>query len=424
MVPAHPADPDAWRVFCRCGPFATLPAMLLDEVFRQLEPCEYGAGEPLMREGDTGDGLLVLLSGTAHASLRETRDAAIGRFTTGDVVGEMALVTREPRTADVIADTPLRALKLPVAAFDRLAWRYPVLAKVLTDLVAERLGRGTRDGLGGKSIDRYRIERCIGRGGMAVVYHARDQHTGKAVALKMMSHRLVYEAGALARFHQEAELLRSLDHPNIASIERLFPAYNTYFLVMELYDGVDLERLVTSHGPFSERQVRPILGQLASALDYVHQRGLIHRDLKPANVMLTRSGVVKLMDFGVATTVVGFNDETRLAAGFEGTPVFMAPEQLSNVPLDGRADIYALACVAYVLLTGRSLFSGKTLVELVQEKLSFRLPPATEIAGGISEELHSFLTGALNPSRDNRWLSVTSLAEWAAPVDAALLNPA
>lgn len=412
-------------MFRRSGPFATLPSLLLDEVFRQLEPCAFDAGDALMREGDPGDGLLVLLSGSAHASLHEHGDVALGRFGTGDVVGEMALVTREPRTADVIADTPVTALRLPVPAFDRLALRHPVLAKVLTEVVAERLGQHTSDGLGGKTIDRYVIQRCIGRGGMAVVYEARDAESGEPVALKMMSHRLIYEVGALARFHQEAELAQSLQHPNIASLQRLFPAYNTYFLVMELCDGIDLERLVGSRGALPEAQVRPILGQLASALDYLHGRGMIHRDLKPSNVMLNRSGTVKLTDFGLAMPVLKLDDQTRLTPSvLEGTPGFMAPEQLTSTPLDGRADIYALACFAFVLLTGRPLFRGKSLLEIVQEKMNVQLPSAAAIGGGISSELHAFLASALRPVREDRPDSARALLSWAAPVEITLLNPA
>ena len=134
----------------RSAPFATLPALLLEEVFRQLEPCAFDAGDALMREGDPGDGLLVLLSGSRTPRCVNTPTRPSAWFTTGDVVGEMALVTREPRTADVIADTPVTALRLPVPGFDWLALRHPVLAKVLTDVVAERLGQQTRDGLGGR----------------------------------------------------------------------------------------------------------------------------------------------------------------------------------------------------------------------------------------------------------------------------------
>jgi hypothetical protein len=415
-------DVDAWRVFCRCAPFATLPTVLLAEVFAELEMREFSTGQALVREGEAGDGLWVLLSGSAHAALRDASHDILGRFGPADVVGEMAIVTREPRTANVIADSEVRALWLPVAAFDRLVARHPVLAKVLTDLVADRLGRQSSDGLGGKSVDRYRIERCLGRGGMGVVYQARDERSGTDVALKMMSHRLVYEPGALTRFHQEAELAQSLEHPNIVSLERLFPAFNTYFLVMEFCDGIDLSRLLRARRRLSEAQVRPVLGQLAQALDYIHRRGVVHRDLKPANVMVTGAGVVKLMDFGLAASMTAATDETQVApAAFEGTPAYMAPEQLGTTP-DHRADLYALACTAYELLTGLPLFKSTTLIELIQEKMAVRLPPASQLADGVSDELHHFMTSALQFDRDKRPSSVAVLLDWSAPVDKTLLE--
>jgi serine/threonine protein kinase len=331
----------------------------------------------------------------------------------------MALVTREARTADVIADSRVRALLVPIATFDQLAMRHPGLGMVLTELIADRLGQSALDGFGGKKIEKYRILRCVGRGGMSVVYRAQDESTGELVALKMMSYRLIYDAMALARFHQEAELLQSLDHENITHLKRLFPAYRTYFLVMELCEGVDLARLVRVRGRLSESQVRPILGQLAGALEYVHAHGLVHRDLKPANVILTADGRVKLTDFGLAMPVVLPDDEqTRVADSVVmGTPAFMAPEQLSGGLLDRRTDVYALGCLAYDLLTGRHLFGSTNFFELAQEKLTKRLPPAAEIGEGVSTELYEFLQGALRVRPDERPPSTAPLVQWAARCD-------
>ena len=410
-------EPDAWNVFRRCGPFATLPTPLLKDVFAHLEERQYAAGDRLTTQGSPGDGLFVLLSGAAQATLRSDEDHVIARFQAGDVIGEMALVTREPRTADVIAEAPVKALFLPVEAFDRLAARNLVLCMVLTELVAGRLGQASRDGLGGKLIERYKIEQCIGRGGMAMVYKATESATGRIVALKMMSHRLVYEPDALVRFHHEAELMQTFRHENIAALDRLFPAFNTYFLVMEYCDGADLGRVVSNRGPLPEADVRRILGQLAAALDYIHSRRLIHRDLKPANVLLTRTGTVKLTDFGVAAAEVGAADETRASAGLPGTPIYMSPEQLSNLPLDPRADIYSAGCIAYSLLTGTHLFRGANFFELIQEKLTVQLPPANELAGGISQELHDFISSAVRMNRDDRPRSMKPLVEWAGPID-------
>jgi serine/threonine protein kinase len=413
-------NPAAWSVLRNCRALSMLSDVVLRELIAAGEERSFQPGAAMVRQGDAAEGLLILLEGTAHASLREQDGTHhLGSFATGDIVGEMALVTREPRSADVIADSPVRALLVSTDAFDRLAQRRLELGVLLTELVADRLGQGAHDGFGGKKVEAFRILRCIGRGGMSVVYQAQNESTGELVALKMMSYRLIYDAKALARFHQEANLLHSLRHENIASLKRLFPAYHTYFLVMELCEGVDLANLIGSRGPLAESQVRPILGQLARALDYVHARGLAHRDLKPANVMITRDARIKLMDFGLAMPVVHLEDAQTTTANqiVMGTPAFMAPEQLSGGQVDNRSDVYALGCLAYELLTGRHLYSATNLFELVQQKLTLQLPPAAAIGGGVSDELYEFLQRATRVNPDERPASVAQLLEWAAPCD-------
>jgi hypothetical protein len=419
-LPAPETNPLSWNLLRHCRALATLPDAALQELCAAAEERSFQPGEAMVRQGEPAEGLLILLEGTAHARLRGAdRDHCIGRFTGGDLVGEMALVTREARSADVLADSPVRVLLVPTAAFDRLAVRHLELGIVLTELVADRLGQGAHDGFGGKQVEGFRILRCIGRGGMSIVYRAQDEATGELVALKMMSYRLIYDAPALARFHQEARLLQGLEHQHIARLKRLFPAYHTYFLVMELCDGADLSRLIHLRGAHPESQVRPILGQLARALEYLHSRGLVHRDLKPANVMVTREGQVKLTDFGLAMPVVVSEDgETRAVdQALMGTPAFMAPEQLSAEPLDRRTDIYALGCLAYELLTGHRLFAATNLFELVRSKLTMRLPAAGAIGAGISTELYAFLQAALQVNPDDRPSSLAPLAEWAAACD-------
>ena len=388
----------------------------LQDLLAAAEERRFVAGDVMIRQGEPGDGLMVLLDGQAHAMLRSRDgDHLLGEFRNGDVFGEMALVTHEARSADVIADSDVRALFIPARTFDRLASRHLELGGVLTRLISDRLGQGTRDGFGDKTVEGYRILKCLGRGGMSVVYQARDERTDDLVALKMMSYRLIYDSFALARFHHEAELMQKLDHPNIARLMRLFPAYHTYFLVMELCEGADVQRIVNFRGPLPEEEVRPILGQLAHALEYIHNRGLVHRDLKPANVLITREGTVKLADFGIATAVEAFNDRRTFAAetGLMGTPVFMAPEQLSASPLDHRTDIYALGCLAYEMIHGAPLFSAKNVFDLMQQKLSTKLPTRGAIGRGISGELYGFLDHALRVDPAER-PSLALLLPWAA----------
>jgi len=409
-----------WRLLCNCGALATLSAITMQDLLSAASERSFQGGDTLMVQGDAAEGLWILLEGTAHALLRgqDGSQRCIGRFTNGDVVGEMALVTREPRSATVVADSPIRALLVPAAAFDQVAARHLELSMVLTELVADRLGRGAHDGFGGKKVEGFRIHRCIGRGGMSVVYGAQDESSGVHVALKMMSYRLIYDGAALARFRQEAEVLQSLDHENIARLQRLFQAYNTYFLVMELCEGVDLQRLIASPGRLTESQVLPILGQLARALEYVHGRGLVHRDLKPGNVMITRQGHVKLMDFGIAVPEFVLADESPTGPRVVlGTPSYMAPEQLAGGPVDRRTDVYALGCLAYELLTGRRLFAASSVVELTRQKLTPQLPPAAEIGEGVGPVLYEFLRNALRVAPDERPASLAPLAEWAAPFE-------
>ncbi len=405
-----------WDLLRNCRALARLSVVALQDLFAVAQQHSFERGEALVSQGDPAEGLLILLEGTAHALLRSREgDHRLGHFTSGDVVGEMALVTGEARSADVIADSPVLALLVPTAAFNQLATRHLELGMVLTELVADRLGQGVHDGFGDKRVGGFHILQCIGRGGMSVVYRARDESTGELVALKMMSYRLIYDSAALARFHQEANLLQDLEHENIASLKRLFPAYRTYFLVMELCAGVDLDRLVRERGRLPESQVRPILGQLARALWYIHTRGLVHRDLKPANVMIDAEGRVKLTDFGLAMPVILPDDQQTRAVDHAiiGTPAFMAPEQLSGGLVDRRTDVYALGCLAFELLTGQRLFSSTNLFELIQEKVTKRLPPSAEIGEGVSPELYGFLEAALHVNANDRPSSTTHLVKWA-----------
>ncbi len=404
-------------------------AQLAPELLTSLASCaheqRYPVGHTFIKQGDPGDCLLVILEGTASAYVRDGsgRVSEVGEFRPGDVVGEMALITGEARTADVIARTQVRALSLSATAFHRLTTKHPEIAIVLTNVIAERLGRAPRDGLAGKVVNGYEIVRGVGRGGMAVVYQATRLSDGITVALKMMSHRLLYQPGAMASFSREADALQTLRHNNIARLYDRFGAYRTQFLAMEFCDGEPLSRFIGRCGGLPQEEARPILGQLAEALRYVHSRNLVHHDVKPANVMLSRSGTVKLMDFGIARIQPTSLDETVTAHGtYAGTPGYMAPEQFTRVATDARVDVYGLACLAYELLSGQRLFSSDNLFDLIQEQLSFSLPPADQIGQGIDEELHEFLHQGLQRDRKKRPMPLDRVARWAGPIPSGVLE--
>ena len=407
------------------SPFANLGTDTLRRLCDAMELREYEVGEHLILQGSAADYLLVVLSGNAAAQLRDTPGdrAPIGQFGPGDVIGEMSLITDEPRTADVVAQTPVRALVLSAAAFHTLASEHPELRIVLTDLVADRLGRGRYDGLGGKDIHGYRILHCVGRGGMGIVYEAQQLATGTTVALKMMNHRFVYHPGGAQRFRREAAILKDLDHPYIARLFDCFAAYKTEFLAMEFCCGSTLRDVIAHRGALSEAWIRPLLGQLAVTLEYIHDHGVVHRDLKPSNVMVDASGSIKLIDFGLVKldplvpsgAPVDISQASNPAV-LVGTPRYMAPEQFSGHPADRRTDLYGLACIAYEALAGRPVIAATDVFGIVREHLRFMLPPREQIGQGISIEMYDLLKRGLDASPDNRTLRLDQIAKWAGPL--------
>jgi eukaryotic-like serine/threonine-protein kinase len=222
------------------------------------------------------------------------------------------------------------------------------------------LGAGTRLGP-------YEVLSPLGAGGMGEVWRARDARLARDVAIKVLPDTVARDPERLARFEREGQLLASLNHPNIASIHGVEVSGDVRALVLELVEGPTLaERL--SHGPLPPDEALPLAIEIAQALEYAHERGVIHRDLKPANVKLSAEGRPKLLDFGLAQALEGGPAERGVnptmsptitsagtAAGLIlGTAAYMSPEQAKGRPADRRADVWAF---------GGSAFRGKTVSE-------------------------------------------------------------
>lgn len=402
----------------RLGTLASFSELGAD-LLREIESCtterRFEPEEALMRQGDPGDSLMVVQDGEVEVTVSLERERhLLKRAGPGEVFGEMALLTREPRTASVVARTPVTALVLPVAAFDRLAHRNPALAEVLSRLTAERLGRETHDALSGKIFHGYTIRRRLGRGGMAVVYEAEEAATGRQVALKMMSHALVFNERARRRFQREADLVESFDHENIARMFGRFEAFQTYFIVIEFCDGAPLDRILARGRRLEAAAVRRIVGQLAAALAYAHGKRFLHRDLTPSNVMVNRDGVVKLMDFGLARPLVeGGDGEATIA----GTPPYMAPEQVKGDPIGVAADLYGLAGLAWEMLAGATLFRATDFRALRREHLAWKVPDVDTALPGVDPELRAFLASCLVRDPTARRAELAAIATWAGRVD-------
>lgn len=408
LSPRRPAPDPA-----RLEPFGSLSQGVLSLIESNMTEQRYAPGEILMRKGDPGTFLVVIRSGEVEVSVGEGAERhLLKRAGAGEILGEMALLTKEPRLATVTAMTEVRARVLPADRFDELATRYPAISTFLTLLLASRLGTATHDAMTGNTFHGYRILRCAGHGGMSVVYEAEDTRARRRVALKMMSHRLLYDPVAMQHFRREADIIESFDHPNIARMYGRFEAFRTSFIVMEFCEGISISDAMSSREPLGEDVVRRILGQIGRAIDHAHGAGIVHRDIKPSNIMVTQDGTAKLIDFGLA----GQLEKGSLAPALFGTPHYMAPEQLTGGPIGEKIDLFAMGHVTFEMLSGRRLLEGSSIGSLKARMLRYQPPDLTEALPGITPELRDVLEGLLRKEPADRHLDVARVGAWAGPI--------
>ena len=232
----------------------------------------------------------------------------------------------------------------------------------------------------GQSINHYKITSKLGEGGMGEVYRAEDTTLKREVAIKVLPERFTQDPERLARFQREAQVLASLNHPNIAAIHSFEHSEGVHFLAMELVEGETLAQRV-ARGPVPVEEALEVCRQIAEGLEAAHESGIIHRDLKPANVKVTPEAKVKILDFGLAKALEGEipaadishsptrTDEMTSTGVILGTAPYMSPEQARGKPVDKRADIWAFGCVLYECLTGTQLFGGETTTDCIAKVL-------------------------------------------------------
>src|SRR5690242_14763667 len=221
---------------------------------------------------------------------------------------------------------------------------------------------------------RYRIVALLGRGGMGEVYRADDLTLGQQVALKFLPDDAGANEGALVRFRSEVRMARQVSHPNVCRVYDVGEIDSHLFLSMEYVDGEDLGSLLRRIGRLPSDKALEIARKLCAGLAAAHDKGVLHRDLKPANIMLDGRGQVLLTDFGLA----GLADQITGAEVRNGTPAYMAPEQLEGREVTARSDIYSLGLVLYEILTGKRPYESDTLAGLERARKSGAPPtPST-----------------------------------------------
>ncbi len=298
----------------------------------------------------------------------------------------------------------------------------------------------------GQTVSHYAFLEKLGAGGMGEIYKARDSRLNRIVAVKVLAPGRTRDSERRRRFIQEAQAASALNHPNIITIHDILSESDTQYMVMEHVSGQTLHALVAA-GRLPVQQALQISNQMANALAVAHAAGIIHRDLKPANVMVTGSGLVKILDFGLAKltdptagTRPAGNDSGQtddpvtvtaapltVEGSIMGTVNYMSPEQAEGLKVDRRSDIFSFGAVLYEMVTGQRAFDGDSGISTLSSVLRDEVKPIREIAPEVPAELDDLISQCLRKNPDDRWQSMaqvaTALSSLRARVDSGVVLP-
>lgn len=255
--------------------------------------------------------------------------------------------------------------------------------------------------------NRYELLEIIGVGGTAVVYKAKCHRLNRYVAVKILKGEFASDLQFCHQFHDEAQAVAMLSHPNIVNIYDVSRSGNVDYIVMELIDGITLKEYLSRRGQLSPKEVTIFATQIARALEHAHDHDIIHRDIKPHNIMLLRDGTVKVADFGIAHFA---EQESSYSKGEAiGSVHYVSPEQAKGSHVDNRTDLYSLGVVMYEMITGRLPFEGDTPVSIALQHInSIALPPSI-FAEDVPEQLEEITMKAMNPNLSRRYTNASQI---------------
>ncbi|MEZ4525949.1 MAG: serine/threonine-protein kinase [Desulfobacterales bacterium] len=262
------------------------------------------------------------------------------------------------------------------------------------------------------TLGRYEVIKQLGKGAMGIVYLGQDPRINRTTAIKTFRFTDDFEAEEAEKmkqkFFREAESAGKLSHPNIVSIYDAGDEHDLAYIAMEFLDGEDFQKYTKKKNLLPMRKVIDYVADIADGLDYAHQNGIVHRDIKPANIMLLKSGVVKITDFGIARITATSQTQTGVV---KGTPHYMSPEQISGKKVDGRSDIFSLGGMLYQLLTGELPFRGDSPAALMHQIMNVSHPDPKQYNPKIMAPLVTIIDKALEKDRSKRYQRAIHMAQ-------------
>jgi beta-lactam-binding protein with PASTA domain/predicted Ser/Thr protein kinase len=256
---------------------------------------------------------------------------------------------------------------------------------------------------------RYELDGVLGHGGMAEVFLGTDRVLGRRIAIKVLSDRFARDGSFVARFRREAQSAAALNHPNVVSVFDTGSDDGTHFIVMEYVRGKTLSEVIRADAPLMPERAAEIAQGVAQALAFAHRGGIIHRDVKPGNIMLTPTGDVKVMDFGIARATA--SESLTQTATVLGTATYFSPEQAQGEPVDARSDIYSLGIVLYEMLTSQPPFAGDSAVTIAYKHVREDPVPPRQLNSDVPAGLDAIVMKCLAKNPANRYQTVEELLQ-------------
>jgi eukaryotic-like serine/threonine-protein kinase len=366
------------------------------------------AGERFICQGEEGDVCYIVQSGTCRVVLEKHAEwHPVGIIKEREFVGEMALLTGEPRSAHVEALTDLELWSIPRDVFDAMLKAGPEVSTFLTVIVAERFA--SRKFTADRRIGKYVITDILGRGAFAIDYNGQHVDLNRPVAIKMLRHDMAMNPEFLGNFRKEARTIANLNHENIVKVFDIEERFRTIFIIMERLEGRTLRDLLDEVGCLSVMETLNVVIQVCRGLMYAHERSIVHQDIKPGNICLLPDGKVKLLDFGLACPCGAENP-------LIGTPYYMAPEQVECRPVDERADIFALGLTAFEMLSGRRPFDETDAFKVMNLHVEQDIPDPADVVPNLPGLFRDFILRACARDPNVRYRTARHVVEALEPL--------
>lgn len=370
----------------------------LDGLIDDGELRTFAAGTAVLEARMPAREVLLVVDGVCDVEGPERRE----RLVAPTLVGEVAALSNAPRPATVRAAGSVTAIALTPDRFLTAVRSSAAAGQELTNVVADQLcAPGSI-----RQVGRFPVDGIIGEGGSGRVLRARHPLLGIPLALKMLSHALALSADDRRAFIREASILVHLDHPGIVRVLDAFEEHGTFFIVMPWIDGATLREHVDRRSSLRPEQVLQLAEETLDALAVLHAAGLVHRDVKPANLLIRPSGRVVLIDLGIAC-----QRDVSASRRLVGSPAYCSPEQILGRPVDGRSDVYSLACTLYEVVFGRPPFERVDVEAVLEAHLrstpAFDLPPVVPMG----EPFMRWLRRCMSRTRANRPDAAAARAE-------------